>query len=515
MTTVRPSQSRRGKEALEKASELKATRVKTKPRPDRVARDNNTIDQTDNQMMISKQANWDSNSDINSTIQLRKDGQISNDSAAIRTHRVPSKDQAPEELPAKQIISEMKASESSNVETSSQSSNSKTSDDQESLEEEQPGNGEANSSKPEQTGEEMNSMKEDKLSSDEESNSRSNHAQSSPKKPSKLIGLNSYAPSDQSTLTLSRGPTSMGNSQLKRTQLDGRQLLVGPFKSEAEAPDTITLAGVVYQKSGLSSAIKTSPLTDLSSHMTASGSSSLETMIDASKSNVRVSQALDDRPKYKLDVSPLISATRQKTFGLQSSSPPRQFFLPLTQSQLMNIVSQTTKHSLNTYGHQYPVRGSMNAVSPSNVSLTLTSAPLLATLSELVSNVDAKPADTLKQTNLALMPISHDGNSESVHEYGWTNTKQKEVDQYSNLLQSAASEMKQLEVVGGASTRQKDAQKVTSPVVVVERSVKPVKYHLLKAYLKLRHLLRPVDATYVFPATNTLQPGHETNTILT
>lgn len=34
--------------------------------------------------------------------------------------------------------------------------------------------------------------------------------------------------------------------------------------------------------------------------------------------------------------------------------------------------------------------------------------------------------------------------------------------------------------------------------MIVQKDVKPVKYHLMRAYLKLRRLLRPFEATYVF-----------------
>lgn len=41
-------------------------------------------------------------------------------------------------------------------------------------------------------------------------------------------------------------------------------------------------------------------------------------------------------------------------------------------------------------------------------------------------------------------------------------------------------------------------QKDKAPIVIVQKDVKPVKYHLMRAYLKLRRLLRPFEATYVF-----------------
>lgn len=41
-------------------------------------------------------------------------------------------------------------------------------------------------------------------------------------------------------------------------------------------------------------------------------------------------------------------------------------------------------------------------------------------------------------------------------------------------------------------------QKDKGPIVIVQKDVKPVKYHLMRAYLKLRRLLRPFEATYVF-----------------
>lgn len=74
-----------------------------------------------------------------------------------------------------------------------------------------------------------------------------------------------------------------------------------------------------------------------------------------------------------------------------------------------------------------------------------------------------------------------------------------------NKLNGGSNKLAESYYLGGGSmnTAASDShyhskQKDKGPIVIVQKDVKPVKYHLMRAYLKLRRLLRPFEATYVF-----------------
>lgn len=63
-----------------------------------------------------------------------------------------------------------------------------------------------------------------------------------------------------------------------------------------------------------------------------------------------------------------------------------------------------------------------------------------------------------------------------------------------NLLEAATANQ-----LASKSKHHVNHHKTTGRIVIVQKDVKPVMYHLLRAYLKLCRLLRLSDATYVNP----------------
>lgn len=306
-------------------------------------------------------------------------------------------------------------------------------------------------------------------------------------------------------------------SNVWRPNLDTRELLVGPFRSESEAPDTITLAGVVYQKSGSSSQIHASHINNRPTQLT-TASSSLEASVSEGRvyghqNNLGQLQNPVDKPKVKLDITQLLGNSQHKVSPwLSGSANSHQVYMPVSQAQLSKLINQSSSQTMKS-SQINKYRGSKISESHTqpNVTVTVTSIPpslsLLTLLADFVSGSDEKKnlPYPLHMDNVGL---ESESNGISSHDFDWkpssmtassTTKKEIEPNNYSALLQNAASEL------SSSHTNRVKEFKPNSNVVVVEKSVKPVKYHLLKAYLKLRHLLRPVDATFVFPASTGLQ----------
>lgn len=324
------------------------------------------------------------------------------------------------------------------------------------------------------------------------------------------------------------------------------ELLVGPFKSESEAPATITLSGVVYQKSGSSSSFLESrpaagsgqegnseqngqqqqqqqPQDKLS---TSSSSSSSSTKLSNGGQTVASIKLAEQRPQTsdsQVDKYPPQSA------WLQSQPAPAQLaasindillnFVKNNQEQQLAQTSASnqldaTGGSLEQLGEQPaylansgglrlsafgPLSAASSLLSNSIISgagtnsfqstqlddllLGLNSAP------KLVSGGQLKGVSSLDLSSLATPSGSITSASSLAPEQVWA-TKKGEKYYLGSALTAAASD--------SHHSHHHAKHKDKGPIVIVQKDVKPVKYHLMRAYLKLRRLLRPFEATYVF-----------------
>lgn len=280
-----------------------------------------------------------------------------------------------------------------------------------------------------------------------------------------------------------------------------RELLVGPFKSESEAPNTITLSGIVYQKSGASSPF------------------------------VRASLTKDERPpaEDKQGQQPdkqALAGAPDKRLPSATSQTHQIHQLPASLSELLANLKGANGGQLDAQLRDAMVQAdsgrelappsqpaSDNLQSASLKLSTSTSSPLssMLLLSSLLNSgvqldedmmallepprqllVSAQPGPLLagaKATKGALLAAAHE------QAPIWASKKGEQY--YLGAQLSATEPSPSVTPVAAASAKHKDK---SGPIVIVQKDVKPVKYHLLKAYLKLRRLLRPFEATYVFPS---------------
>lgn len=283
-------------------------------------------------------------------------------------------------------------------------------------------------------------------------------------------------PTEKSSVVAMKAPTQAlgGNNEL----------LVGPFKSEAEAPATITLSGVVYQKSGASSAlIRTSHSSRVPLQYLTAATTPYAPQLDEWLTTPVMQQQQQQQPL--IYSTPHTSQTSQADLHFNQQQPQAQaslvrfspFSLALATPSTgggggelslsgSNPKAATTKLPLTTAsGHLYA-----NSASPLTLGPQLDSSPLQAT-SGSYQLTNRLPGSTTVWTSIG-KPISQ---------------QQQALELSSQVLEASES-------------KSHGSDKHAAPIVIVQKDVKPVKYHLLRAYLKLRRLLRPFEATYVFPS---------------
>lgn len=474
-----------------------------------------------------------------------------------------------------------------------------------------------------------NSEETDELSKSQEADGGNQEEPNEQSDEQQQVGPSSDDPSETTNTTktmLSSRPGNHGQSgglqqQPQQTQTPGehqqmanirQELLVGPFGSESEAPASITLAGVTYRKSGISSKIPANQRANfhesLRSMMTGHGSDIsnnnnnfnqqviLSSMLDnghlasasderlpsitssntinasngqqahilylnsqnadlkaASKAALRLNGLHDQvawLPANTIDGyksvphrSPTLSTSLNKqqlasiipTRGYGGFSFSPQNFAGRLNGALLGTSSQTSNTQLATNFGDWP--GSRPKSLPTGAdSLQMASAAATTTALDMqpelsssgstsdniravqhhqtvpslqiaVSGLRGSTGDNLLLKNLANELTSGGGGG---HKAQTTDMLLESLVAESSgsaaKLSKTSAEQQYLNslLTGAASEKHYDshASKDKGPIVIVEKNVKPAKYHLLRAYLKLRRLLRPTDATYVFPGAH-------------
>lgn len=301
------------------------------------------------------------------------------------------------------------------------------------------------------------------------------------------------------------GAGSQQQQQQKQRPPAGRELLVGPFKSEADAPATITLAGVVYQKSGTSSAL-------IRSQALASGWPAAETLAAGGSS-----ASSGDLPK----LWPIQLASGSSPSSSQSARPGGTPLAGHSNILLGSLRPGGSEPSLglasigaeevgaeqaNQATGQLALRLPAVASSSLLANLGLVGHQLLLpTLPADGSTPQASASLTSGRPSAAKQVASGQAAEESLAAGGSSNQGQVLAANPAVWLKSVPGpsqqevEGQQLGAAGSEPKHSREKEKLGGPIVIVQRDVKPVKYHLLRAYLRLRRLLRPFEATYVFP----------------
>jgi len=330
--------------------------------------------------------------------------------------------------------------------------------------------------------------------------------------------------------------TNSNANRAQPTNRDGEhELLVGPFRSESEAPATITLSGIVYQKSGSSSSFVKSGLINGrpdsnggKENLSASGSSSASTTNASGHQNMHsspgpllmsLSAASSNAPeKYwpyssslylpHLLASPplasisdiLLGSIKSASVDLEPAKDPSTGSLQLPAGAYPTSLSggirlspfpfspaalrSSLSGSFATIGDQQQQH--LNLASGDELALLNPPKQMLAALKGAQNSKETALASGSSSATLLDTPLGPITSASSLAQEQAPIWAAKKGEQY---YLGAASE-------SSYSSKEKDK---TGPIVIVQKDVKPVKYHLLRAYLKLRRLLRPFEATYVFP----------------
>lgn len=397
-------------------------------------------------------------------------------------------------------------------------------------------------------------------------------------------------------------PQAVGvKARLKAEQLpprsrDEQELLVGPFKSESEAPDTITLAGIVYQKSGSSSSLVEGPkllkpepkyrpsyqtqttndqiVEAFNQDNLSVGSSTTSASLYGNGNSVqqqqpapqllvtsglsgKVAAGIPEKywPYLSMYQPPRIQQKKQQVRIYQPGNQANEQLLSTGNILLGSIASKNTDDPVSTEGSTSIDDSSgghqITLVSPSNtLRLTASSYPIRETLSSLLtdsssssSSSSSRPTTTKTQSNglyddltgsgtiltygnslASLLDSSSSSSYESspgggslvsslrAPESGGDLSHQllkgsgSEQQHYSTSSSSGGDNPKtptrSLPITSESYMSETKHKEKVAPIVIVQKDVKPVKYHLLRAYLKLRRLMRPFEATYVFPNEN-------------
>lgn len=323
------------------------------------------------------------------------------------------------------------------------------------------------------------------------------------------------------------------------------ELLVGPFKSESEAPATITLSGVVYQKSGSTSSYLESREPEGAQQqqqqdkLSASGSNSLSgtklsfgaNPTSGDLQRVKAEQQIRSQPVGELQADKYSTPT-----GWLASQPAPGQLAASINDILLNLVKGNHEHQLTiSHGGQLdPATSSVLSQlgeQPSGVAggvggLRLAAFGPLSSASSLLSNSIMSGShfpgsqqldELLLGVNSApkLLAANHlkGGSSKDFSGLdlsGLGSAGAGSIESASSLTPEqvwAAKKGGEKYYMGGGSLsaaasdghhHHHSKHKDKGPIVIVQKDVKPVKYHLMRAYLKLRRLLRPFEATYVF-----------------
>lgn len=367
------------------------------------------------------------------------------------------------------------------------------------------------------------------------------------------------------------------------------ELLVGPFKSESEAPATITLSGVVYQKSGSSAAIASSSglVGDLNDMNLAAGSSAEPSTATGDSNKIgkghHLYEDLDDDDDHhhslisslaqnqgqsgeddasggaqaKLHEQANPQTTKSNSIVLagekfvwpqhsdktrqQQTGDPIYGYLGQRRPQLGTSPSHMHTHYDLTHAQMRPTRdqpaqqqqwaftgdsgGFWRHQAPRQKfhhhQHSLRSQPRVrqpATMSFDEQNnapalfyADGQPS----QSSVSQQWQAAGGNGEhgfyaaaTENEAATAGLQPQKAATYVESSSENNSTPKQhhqhlaaeqQHPVAGAMMAAAGVKQSPAPIVIVQKDVKPVKYHLMRAYLKLRRLLRPFEATYVFP----------------
>lgn len=561
-----------------------------------------------------------------------------NISSVISTFSNDTTNNDPSGLKSSSSINEMRAFESATVETTANSNgNSNTDDSSNDDDDMNDSSNNGPSSNNESRGQDNPSMdnsaneeQQQQQSSDAKTgnhnnnrfntNNSDNRQNNNLSKPIRIQASGSRSPASSNNNNQAMKNINKSQQQLSstsNTKSTHHELLVGPFKSEAEAPETMILNGMVYQKSSSSSTSSNSlPLTmsaaqlmqlnpivattnlpemkqlaSSSSHQIIGAYNNLKNNKKAkSQDNLADSFGLvnldqgsvtryttvgrqpivNDLQDANLIASNTIDSNKyrhqqqqhQTQWSPQALPGGTQLFLPISQAQLISLLGQPAGKLL-TSASQTIVQAAASAAAASKskdkgkLSVTLTSIPTgESILSSLASSLEFKlanpvsneqllgagakkqhhpfasasslsssppdlgvwPTSSSSSSNSALATSSSSLSSSSTASPSTQNTNTinnealKAEQLYLNALLQGVSaaaassttsstsppnNQNQFDLMA-ADSASKDLK--THPVVIVEKSVKPVKYHLLRAYLKLRRLLKPAEATYVFPA---------------
>jgi len=314
------------------------------------------------------------------------------------------------------------------------------------------------------------------------------------------IGNSSQHLEQSATKNHQREQDTSGGLQMS-TRLPTNELLVGPFRSEAEAPATITLAGVVYQKSGASQAalIQGRPM----EQPKGSGGAQVEEPFlwrpVASGSNIVLgttntqNQQVQSANRWQFHQPPFGSGHQQQNSLEQhqqqplmdgGSSSSGKFSAPepgpiIEQHSVLDLLSQLVATATGS-------ASSSSSVMPSSVAPISSEVPA----SELLNSDGSRQPTTVYVGRLpaVLAPAVQLASSQAA--------SSDSLSFQSSQPGQTASELQQQLLFASGSNKH---QSKSAPIVIVQKDVKPVKYHLLRAYLKLRRLLRPFEATYIFP----------------
>lgn len=137
------------------------------------------------------------------------------------------------------------------------------------------------------------------------------------------------------------------------------ELLVGPFKSESEAPATITLSGVIYQKSGASSSFlrhTTRPEVNDKENLSTSGSQQASASTTNNNVNDSVSQ-LKPNSSHKIFDSSQLKGLKLEDLVNQSDKN-----WPYSSTSSSNIFHSPLTNSLSSTGPHHHQLGSINEI---------------------------------------------------------------------------------------------------------------------------------------------------------
>lgn len=320
------------------------------------------------------------------------------------------------------------------------------------------------------------------------------------------------------------------------------ELLVGPFRSEAEAPTTITLSGIVYQKSG-STTTHIRPVVRPQADNLGLATGNRDNLVVSSSSAINQADAGESKQQQQqviLATTAGMDPTKQQQLFWHAGNKQLQPNSRLVGLRRPELASSYASFSANQQDSTGKIAESESLDDSYTIGggLRLSPFPLgsMSLLSGLAAAAAAAAANELSQLEppkqiLAAsatnpLPLTDNGKQRDPSQPQmsfittaasldqapiWAKKNQDgpyylsqapsgngiESASPSQLSSSSANREHQLEAAQSQVSKHKSKHK--HPIVIVQKDVKPVKYHLLRAYLKLRRLLHPFEATYIFP----------------